>query len=369
MLELTDEQRAAVESDLPAIVVQAAAGSGKTTVIAARIAAMVRSGIYPESILALTFTRSACASIHTRVANEIGPLADRVRIMTFHGYAWSIHPERDRLSVASEDDVRAAIRSVVSGPTSRPGSPGIRTIERAIIDHESGVSNVTPEVVDVVRQRLRAARLIPTWDLVPDFGHDDPCDVLVDEAQDVTPNELLMVERLSNSHRVFIVQDPRQSIMQWRGGIGTNANPTHALTKSFRFGPEIAEYANRIAARFNYSGIEGIGPAGQVVEAPIEMILDAYGSRAVLCRTHHECAMIAKDLGESAEHVTRDMRDSEADRFAEISNKGKIAVCTVWAAKGREWDSVAVAPSWRNEDPRVDYVAATRARTTLIIAD
>ena len=94
----------------------------------------------------------------------------------------------------------------------------------------------------------------------------------------------------------------------------------------------------------------------------------------MLCRTHRECEWVARDLGPQAVHVTRDLRDaldSDADRFEGIARAGKIAVCTVWASKGRESDAVAIKPPVDHregpEDLRVEYVGLTRARQVLIL--
>ena len=359
----TTEQLAAVESELPATVVSAAPGSGKTTVLAARIAWLIRNLVPPEQILALTFTRSACQEIRQRVQREIGALAERVRIETFHGYAWSVLREPS-LSVATEVEAQQAIRSIIEGPTRRRGTPGLRAIEEAIIDHESGRGfGPHADALRLIVFRLREAGLVPTWDLVPSIERREESfdHVLVDEAQDVTPREAQLVRRLTDG-TLFAVFDRAQAIMGWRGGIGIDWPVTHRLSQSFRFGPEIAAAANTIAVRMGTDPVVGAGPAGQVIEGSIEQILEAEGTRAVLCRTHRECEWVARDLGPLAVHVTRDLRDaldSNANRFEGIARAVKIAVATIHAAKGREWDSVAVVP-WEhreNEDLRVEDVA------------
>jgi ATP-dependent exoDNAse (exonuclease V) beta subunit len=57
------------------ILVEAGAGSGKTAVMAGRIAAMLAEGIVPKSIAAVTFTELAASELLIRVRDFVGDLA------------------------------------------------------------------------------------------------------------------------------------------------------------------------------------------------------------------------------------------------------------------------------------------------------
>lgn len=68
-MQFSDEQLAAITADLTPGVVIAGAGTGKTTVMAARVVWLVGSGqVRPEEVLGLTFTRKAAAELAGRVA-------------------------------------------------------------------------------------------------------------------------------------------------------------------------------------------------------------------------------------------------------------------------------------------------------------
>ena len=85
---LTPEQRLSVVIDEDATLVLAGAGSGKTSVITAKAAYLVKAGIrQPEEILLLAFAKNAAAEMSERVEARSGvPIVAR----TFHALAYDI---------------------------------------------------------------------------------------------------------------------------------------------------------------------------------------------------------------------------------------------------------------------------------------
>ena len=65
----------------------AGAGSGKTRTLIYRVARMIESGIFPENILLLTFTRKAARNMLERVAELIGENGKKVAGGTYHSFA------------------------------------------------------------------------------------------------------------------------------------------------------------------------------------------------------------------------------------------------------------------------------------------
>ncbi|MFI2610844.1 UvrD-helicase domain-containing protein [Kitasatospora sp. NPDC018619] len=110
------EQMAAIGAPLEPAVIVAGAGSGKTTVMAARVVWLVGSGaVRPEEVLGLTFTNKAAAELSERVRasllragivdrDDAEPLGDP-EISTYHAFAGRLLKEHG-LRIGIEPDVR-----------------------------------------------------------------------------------------------------------------------------------------------------------------------------------------------------------------------------------------------------------------------
>ncbi len=88
-LELA-EQTAAITHRGSPLLILAGAGSGKTTVMARRMAHLIcEQGWEPEQILGLTFSNKAASNLRARAINELGP-GSNVSVQTYHGFGASI---------------------------------------------------------------------------------------------------------------------------------------------------------------------------------------------------------------------------------------------------------------------------------------
>ncbi|WP_243058094.1 ATP-dependent DNA helicase [Nocardioides sp. SR21] len=116
------QQFAAITAPLEPAVVIAGAGSGKTTVMAARVVWLVATGrVSPDQVLGLTFTTKATAELQQRIRESLrqaGLLPDRSRpladddeeveeptVATYHSYAANLLSEHG-LRIGHEPDTR-----------------------------------------------------------------------------------------------------------------------------------------------------------------------------------------------------------------------------------------------------------------------
>src|ERR1700693_1336865 len=114
------QQEAVTHGDGP-LLIFAGAGSGKTRVLTARIAYLTATHrVWPDRLLAVTFTNKAAREMRARVENLVGPGAEKMWVGTFHSTAVKIlRREAQRIGIVNsfvifdEDDTRAALRRVL----------------------------------------------------------------------------------------------------------------------------------------------------------------------------------------------------------------------------------------------------------------
>ena len=110
---LTEEQARAVATDEHVTLVLAGAGTGKTVVIAGKIAHLVRNqGIPPEKILALAFNRDAAREIRDRLPEDLRA----ANVSTFHAFGLRVIASQGRApTVSTMASDRFALAKAIEG--------------------------------------------------------------------------------------------------------------------------------------------------------------------------------------------------------------------------------------------------------------
>ncbi len=136
-IAFSDQQLAAITAPLEPGVIIAGAGSGKTTVMAARVVWLVGTGaVRPEEVLGLTFTRKAAAELSTRVRAALllaGVVNDRgidesgeqlimtydafaARLVSEHGLRLGFESDPTLISGATRFRLAARVVKAAAGP-------------------------------------------------------------------------------------------------------------------------------------------------------------------------------------------------------------------------------------------------------------
>lgn len=108
-IKLDDEQRLSIIHDEKSSLVVAAAGSGKTLTIAAKVAYLIKfQQVDPSRILLITFTDKACKEMSKRVSKAINK---EIQALTFHKFGLSILTEKNgfKPSICDENTLNTII--------------------------------------------------------------------------------------------------------------------------------------------------------------------------------------------------------------------------------------------------------------------
>ena len=342
--EVSPQQWAAISAPLEPTVVIAGAGSGKTSVMAARVVYLVVTGqVRPDEVLGLTFTTKATSELRTRIREALeasgfarASVDERdeevlepvvatynkyaASLLTEHGLRIGHEPETRVIADAARYQLAGRVIARHTAPVSELSDSPPHVIEYllaldgALAEHlvepadlrafdaaewprfDAELSGNMRESVrsafvrrgealglveDYRRTKRRlalmdfsdqialAARLADEHPVVGALERDKARVVLLDEYQDTSVAQALLLRRLFSGpvvgsglgHAVTAVGDPNQAIYGWRGAsvsnilrfgedfpvAGAGDLVVHPLTVNRRSDTRILEVANRLA--------------------------------------------------------------------------------------------------------------------------
>src|ERR1051326_6205483 len=257
--QLNPQQREAVISTEGPLLILAGAGSGKTRVIAHRIAYLIAEcSVWPLNMLAGTFTNKAAEEMRTRVSKLIEDLeiGSAPLISTFHslcvrilrrdiealnaGYtrSFTIYDQDDTVRLTRNcipelglDDkqlTRRSVQGAISAAKNRgEGSDAFSAKAQYIDERRASIARVFQLYEDRLHKNnaldfddllIKTVRLLRDVHEVRERYNDRFKYLLVDEYQDTNQLQFALIRLLTEKQQnICVVGDPDQSIYRWRG--------------------------------------------------------------------------------------------------------------------------------------------------------
>lgn len=287
---LNPEQRKAVLTTEGRVLILAGAGSGKTSVLAYRIAYLLSHlKVSPEAILGLTFTNKAAQEMRTRVGRIVSPIrAQAVTLSTFHSFCMQVlRKEIHRLgytthfTLYNEQDVRRLSQQLARYLLGHEGElPSLeKTLNKISFLKSHGLSFETSsekndwhdqfsrDLYERLQICMRAYNAVDFDSLLsltvqlfeehPDILHryqERYHYIMIDEYQDTNPIQYRLAKLISDKHHnLCVVGDDDQSIYGWRGAEIKNilhfeSETIIKLEQNYRSTPIILSAANAVIA-------------------------------------------------------------------------------------------------------------------------
>ena len=346
------------------IFVNAGAGSGKTTVMIARIQSLIEEGVLENQILGLTFSKEAALQMKHRLNNE------NVQISTFHSFCYQQFNHQKVFSASQRFHQDFLLKVSVYKNQLRNKPLGYNAYQKYLKSHDW---------IDYDDMLIAFLQLKKT----PYFLH-----ILIDEFQDTNYLQLQVLFKLIHpSTHIFSVGDPDQSIYRFRGAMPTVIHDfihkfdakVLTLDMNYRSDQAIIEVSNQLILN-NKNRLKKILKGRSSIIGHIEILIahnnteyfnhilnrirvSSFKSYAVLTRTHQQLFDLKRAVHENLSMFLQN----------------KVSLLTLHEAKGLEFDVVFIVgidektiPHYLSqtkesieEERRLFYVGITRAKHQL----
>lgn len=248
---LNPRQKEAVETTDGPLLILAGPGSGKTKVLTHRLSYLIKKGVPPQNILAVTFTNKAAGEMKTRIEKLIGHISYLPFIGTFHAFCLKIlRKEIDKLGfkknfvIYDEDDQLSLIKGVIKkleiNQEQFPAKRVLNTIsslKNEVIDWKTYrdqaqeyFEKTIAKTYQFYQQALKENNALDFDDLImavvklfekfPEIlekYQEQYKYILVDEYQDTNPAQYRLMKLLALKYKnICVVGDDAQSIYSFR---------------------------------------------------------------------------------------------------------------------------------------------------------
>jgi superfamily I DNA/RNA helicase len=240
---LNPEQKKAVEHTRGPALIIAGPGTGKTRVIAVRIANLIKNKkVNPQNILAVTFTNKAAKEMKERLELLLDKeIISRLQVSTFHAFGYSIINEylnnigrRKNFSIINEDDKRIILQLKFGRDKKQVKkiSDSITKAKQNLKTSDEINEKETSEIFNKYEEILKEQNLFDLDDLIyqPVKIFEKHPEILtlyrkkyqwimIDEYQDINYAQYYMIRKLmlENDSNLCVIGDPNQGIYGFRG--------------------------------------------------------------------------------------------------------------------------------------------------------
>ena len=254
----SQEQLKAITTSEPLALVQAGAGTGKSTVVLARIQYMIDCGINPADIMVLSFTNAAADHITEKNpmihSMTIARMIHTIYAANFHGHELSsIDTMMNTIDIyfPSDDFAYAFRRKLYNIWKNEPDS--FTRMNNFVERHYDEVM----KVLDTIQQTSLEMEIIICYQKIETLQ--EPTEVqskylIIDEVQDNSIFEFVYTLKYIDKHKesLFIVGDASQTLYEFRASNpkalnvleGSGVFATYQLQTNYRSNQEILDFAN-----------------------------------------------------------------------------------------------------------------------------
>lgn len=264
---LSKEQIKAIETTDPLILVQAGAGTGKSTTILNRVNYMVANGINPQDIMVLSFTNAAADNI-TAKNPEVNSMTIAKMIHTIYSDNFKTHDISTLETMINTIDIYYKPQNLSQDKynfilTFKQHLRAINANNQhssAVVQLNNFIEDNYDAVIDVlndIRQTTLDLEILICYQNIGIFNI--PAEIktkhiIVDEVQDNSIFEFVYILKYVNYHKdsLFIVGDSSQTLYEFRAANpkalnileGSNVFTTFKLNTNYRSNQEILDFAN-----------------------------------------------------------------------------------------------------------------------------
>lgn len=279
---LSDQQLDGITTHEPLVMIQAGAGTGKTSTIIERIEYLVKCGVNPDDITVISFTNAAADNVKDRNP-DVGSMT--IASMINDIYQMN-HPGHDISSTDTiinsldiffpTDQVAAAFRArLLDVDKNRVGAH--TALNTFVKSHYERVI----EFLDTIRQTSLELEIIICYQKIDEMiepAHIQCRHLIIDEVQDNSVFEFIYVLKYVSKHRqsLYIVGDASQTLFEFRSANpralntleGSGVFETFKLTTNYRSNQEILDFANVVLGDLETNQFAGIQLQANSLDAP-----------------------------------------------------------------------------------------------------